>query len=107
LADQGYPGKQLLEQLFEDGLERIINLRSKMENRLISVEDKLLLGKRFIIETINDQLKNICDIEHSRQRSPVNFRGNLIAELISDTWKEKKPCIRTLSRLGERSEKPN
>jgi len=94
LADQGYPGKQLLEQLFEDGLERIINLRSKMENRLISVEDKLLLGKRFIIETINDQLKNICDIEHSRQRSPVNFRGNLIAELISDTWKEKKPCIR-------------
>ncbi|MAE18789.1 hypothetical protein CMK12_07660 [Candidatus Poribacteria bacterium] len=44
LADQGYPGKQLLEQLFEDGLERIINLRSKMGNRLISVEDKLLLG---------------------------------------------------------------
>ncbi|MDP6996271.1 MAG: transposase, partial [Candidatus Poribacteria bacterium] len=29
------------------------NLRSKMENKLIPVEDKLLLGKRLIIETIN------------------------------------------------------
>jgi hypothetical protein len=83
-----------LEQLFEDGLELITNLRSKMKNRLIPVGDKLLLGKRLMIETINDQLKNICHIEHSRQRSPVNFRVNLIAGLISYTWKEKKPCIR-------------
>ena len=65
-----------------------------MENRLILLGDKLRLGQRLIIETINDQLKNICDIEHSRQRSPVNFRVNLIAGLISDTWKEKKPSIR-------------
>jgi len=54
LAEKGYPGKQLLEQLFEDGLELITNLRSKMGNRLIPVEDKLLLGKRLIIETINE-----------------------------------------------------
>jgi len=65
-----------------------------MENRLILLGDKLRLGQRLIIETINDQLKNICHIEHSRQRSPVNFRVNLIAGLISDTWKEKKPSIR-------------
>jgi len=65
-----------------------------MENRLILLGDKLRLGQRLIIETINDQLKNICHIEHSRQRSPVNFRVNLIAGLISYTWKEKKPSIR-------------
>jgi hypothetical protein len=94
LAEKGYLGKQLFEELFEDGLELITNLRSKMKNKLIPVGDKLLLGKRLMIETINDQLKNICHIEHSRQRSPVNFRVNLIAGLISDTWKEKKPCIR-------------
>jgi hypothetical protein len=94
LAEKGYLGKQLFEQLFEDGLELITNLRSKMKNKLIPVGDKLLLGKRLMIETINDQLKNICHIEHSRQRSPVNFRVNLIAGLISYTWKEKKPCIR-------------
>jgi len=65
-----------------------------MENRLILLGDKLRLGQRLIIETINDQLKNICHIEHSRQRSPVNFRVNLIAGLISYTWKEKKLSIR-------------
>jgi hypothetical protein len=65
-----------------------------MKNRLIPLEDKLLLVQRLSIETINDQLKNICHIEHSRQRSPVNFRVNLIAELISYTWQEKKPSIR-------------
>jgi len=65
-----------------------------MKNRLIPLEDKLLLVQRLSIETINYQLKNICHIEHSRQRSPVNFRVNLIAELISYTWQEKKPSIR-------------
>ena len=93
-ADKGYLGKQLFEELFEDGLELITNLRSNMKNKLIPLGDKLLLRKRFIIETINDQLKNICDIEHSRHRSPVNFMVNLIAGLISYTWKEKKPSIR-------------
>ena len=61
-ADKGYLGKQLFEELFEDGLELITNLRSNMKNKLIPLGDKLLLRKRFIIETINDQLKNICDI---------------------------------------------
>jgi hypothetical protein len=78
-----------------------------MKNRLIPLEDKLLLVQRLSIETINDQLKNICHIEHSRQRSPVNFRVNLIAELISYTWQEKKPSIRMLSLLCERSKRPN
>jgi hypothetical protein len=31
-----------------------------MRNRLLEMSDKLLLRKRVIIETINDQLKNIC-----------------------------------------------
>jgi hypothetical protein len=55
LTDQGSPGKKLLEQLFEDGLERITNLRSRMKNRSIPVGDKLLPGQRSIIKTINDQ----------------------------------------------------
>ncbi|WP_387493652.1 transposase, partial [Photorhabdus sp. RM96S] len=31
--------------------------------------DKIMLSKRFIIETINGQLKTISQIEHSRHRS--------------------------------------
>ncbi|BAV94226.1 transposase [Ichthyobacterium seriolicida] len=44
-----------------------------MKNALMPMIDKLLLRKRSIIETINDQLKNICQIEHSIHRSFANF----------------------------------
>ena len=50
-----------------------------MKNRLMLMSDKLLLHKRYIIETINDQLKNQSQIEHSRHRSPINFVVNVLA----------------------------
>jgi hypothetical protein len=55
--------------------------------------DKLLLRKRALIETVNDQLKNISQIEHSRHRSLWNFCGNVVAGLIAYTWREKKPSL--------------
>ncbi len=94
-GDKGYIGKKLFEELWESGVQLITNVKKNMKNKLIPLEDKLLLRKRFIIETINDQLKNISDIEHSRHRSPTNFMVNLIAGLISYTWKDKKPSITT------------
>jgi hypothetical protein len=51
------------------------------------------LRKRALIETINDQLKNICQIEHSRHRSTSNFVVNTPAALIAYTFKEKKPSL--------------
>jgi hypothetical protein len=54
-----------------------------MRNRLVTLADKLLLRKRAIIETIYDQLKNICQIEHTRHRSPVNFLAHLVCGLIA------------------------
>jgi hypothetical protein len=56
-----------------------------MKPRLVPLMDKLLLRKRAIIETINDQLKNISQIAHTRHRS-VNFMVNLMAGLIAYTW---------------------
>ena len=64
-----------------------------MKNRLMLMSDKLLLRKRYIIETINDQLKNQSQIEHSRHRSPVNFVVNVLAGLIAYQWQPKKPAI--------------
>jgi hypothetical protein len=52
--------------------------KSTMGNCLMEMSDKILLRKRSIIETINDELKNICQIEHSRHRSFENFISNLI-----------------------------
>lgn len=93
-ADRGYISQPLAEQLFiEHGLQLITKLRKNMHNRLLDVSDKLLLRKRAIIETIYDQLKNICQIEHSRHRSPVNFLVNLVAGLIAYCHQPKKPSL--------------
>jgi len=55
--------------------------------------DKIMLRGRGIIETINDQLKNIEQIEHTRHRSPVNFGTNLLAGLIAYQLQPKKPSL--------------
>ncbi|MDM8162262.1 IS982 family transposase [Labilibaculum sp. K2S] len=93
-ADKGYVSKELTEVLFVDGLHLITYIRNNMKNVLMEMKDKILLRKRSIIETINDQLKNICDVEHSRHRSFNNFITNLIAALITYAFFEKKPAIK-------------
>lgn len=64
-----------------------------MQNKLLSVWDKLLLQKRSLIDTVNDQLKNICQIEYSRHCCVANFMVNLVAGLIAYTYREKKPPL--------------
>ena len=93
VGDRGYLSKALFEQLFARGLQLITPIRKNMKNQLVVLEDKLLTRKRFIIETIVDQLKNISQIQHTRHRSPTNFLVNLIAGLIAYTWQPKKPSL--------------
>lgn len=102
-GDKGYIGEKLFKELFNNGITLVTNVRSNMKNKILPLEDKLLLRKRFIIETINDQLKNISDIEHSRHRSPTNFIVNIIAGLTCYTYQEKKPCIKGLKEALVRS----
>jgi hypothetical protein len=94
IGDKGYISKILFETLFANGLQLITPIRRNMKNKLMPYLDKLLLRKRSIIETINDQLKNISQIEHTRHRSIWNFMVNLIAGLIAYTHQAKKPGIR-------------
>lgn len=93
-ADKGYIGQKLFEQLFIDGIQLITGLKRNMKNSLMSISDKILLRKRSIIETINDELKNICQVEHSRHRSFSNFLSNLISGLIAYSYLPKKPSIK-------------
>jgi hypothetical protein len=79
-GDKGDISKLLFEALFNaTGLQLITKLRKNMKNALLSLDDKLLLRKRAIIEAINDQLKNISQIQHTRHRSPLNFLAGLTA----------------------------
>ncbi len=71
-ADKGYISQTLFEVLFEDGKELITKLKKNMKGKVMTFFDRLLQRKRAIIESVNDELKNICQIDHTRHRSPVN-----------------------------------
>jgi len=92
-GDRGYISWKLVEQLLEQGVQLITKIKKNMKNRLMPLIDKILLRKRAISETVNDQLKNISQIEHTRHRSVTNFLVNLLAGLIAYTYQEKKPSL--------------
>jgi hypothetical protein len=90
-GDKGYISAELAERLLKQGLELFTTLRSNMKQRLMT--DRILLRKRAIIETVNDQLKNISQIEHTRHRSAGNFLINLLAGIAAYTHQPRKPSI--------------
>ena len=93
-GDRGYISQDLAADLLVTrGLHLITRLRTNMHNRLLDLGDKLLLRKRAIIETIVDELKNVCQIEHSRHRSPCNFLVHLLAGLSAYCHLPKKPSL--------------
>lgn len=100
-GDKGYLSQALFEKLYAQGLELITTIRKNMKTSLMKLEDKLLLRKRFLIETINDQLKNISQIDHSRYRSPTNFAMNLLAGLIAYTKQAKKPSLKLFEQSDD------
>jgi transposase len=92
-GDKGYISQALFTELFARGLQLITGIRKNMQNRLLPLMDKLLLRKRAIIETVNDQLKNISQISHTRHRCLNNFLVNVVAGLIAYTYQPKKPSL--------------
>lgn len=92
-GDKGYISKALTGELLDKGVELITTVRKNMKKKFISLWDRALLKKRFIIETVNDQLKNISYIEHSRHRSMHGFILNLLGGLIAYCLKDRKPSL--------------
>lgn len=92
-GDKGYISQTLFEQLFIDGIHLITKIRKNMKNSLMQIKDKLILRKRALIETVNDELKNMCQVEHTRHRGFNNFITNLLSGLIAYSFFPKKPCM--------------
>ena len=105
-ADKGYISQKLFDFLFEDGIQLVTGLRVNMKNKLIPFYDRMMLRKRYIIETINDMLKNTAQIVHSRHRSVSNFIMNLISALGAYCFFDNKPealqgyCIEDTKQLS-------
>jgi len=92
-GDKGYISAELGKNLLKRGLELFTSVRANMKQKLMSIQDKILLRKRSLIETVNDQLKNISQIEHSRHRGIGNFLVNLLSGIAAYTHQPKKPSL--------------
>lgn len=86
--------QKLTELLFVDPIYLIANIRNNMKNSLMPMLDKMLLRKRSIIETVNDEPTNICQVEYHRHRSFCNLITNLIAQIVAYSFGPKKPAIK-------------
>jgi len=93
-GDRGYLSQKIFDLLYPKGIHLMTKLKKNMKNKLMLMEDKILLRKRAIIETINDHLKNTCQIEHSRHRSIINFMVNVVSGLIAYSFLPKKPSLK-------------
>lgn len=95
-GDKGYLVKQtVFEQLFHSGVQLITKIKRNMKSKLMSIFDKLMLRKRSVVECVNDALKNICQIQHSRHRSISGFIINLYSGIAAYNFLPKKPSIKT------------
>lgn len=93
-GDKGYISKALSDLLFGNGIQLITAVRRNMKERALSNEEKLLLRKRSVIETVNDELKNICQLEHTRHRSISGFLLNIMSAIAAYSFFPKKPSIK-------------
>ena len=92
-GDRGYISKKLAASLAIQGLELITKVKANMKKMILEPIKKQFLRHMGIIETINDQLKNLFHIDHSRHRSVMNFQVNLLSGLIAYIFKPRKISV--------------
>jgi len=92
-ADKGYIGKEFSQKMKDKGIDLVTRVRKNMKEVMHSEFDQALLRKRSLVETVFDELKNLCQIEHTRHRSPMNFAVNLMAGIVAYCLQPVKPRI--------------
>jgi Transposase DDE domain len=92
-ADKGYIGHELFSKLWQRGLHLITGIRRNMRNHLMPLTDKLMLRRRFVIETVLDILKCEMGLEHSRHRSAINAMVHILSCLVAYAYRPGKPSI--------------
>lgn len=92
-ADKGYISRELFLRLLARGMKLITGIKHNMKNILMTFEEKVLLRKRSLVETVFDYLKNKLMLEHSRHRSFVNMLVHIASTLIVYQIKPTKPSL--------------
>ena len=92
-ADKGYIAKWLTEALGDMGVKLVTTVKKNMKRVSLTPFEKAVLRRRSLIETVFDQLKNLCQVEHTRHRSDSNFAVNLMAGIVAYCLSEDKPTL--------------
>ena len=92
-----HPKVKIIQNKFEDFTkQRNLALENAKNDWVLFLDGDERITKELekeIIETINDQLKNISQIEHSRHRSLTNYMINIMAGLVAYAYQDKKPAL--------------
>ena|GEM_PF-1002728 len=72
ISGRGYISKKLVVKLLGEGIGLSAKYKKNMKKLPAKYEDAILLRKRAVIESVNSFLKNTCQIEQTRHRSPNN-----------------------------------
>ena len=91
-ADGGYLTKWF-EFFYEKGLMLVTKISSNSKNSLVKMDQKIKLRKRAVIESVNDSLTSLFDIEHARHPKPVNAFAHLFSGLIAYCFYENKTSV--------------
>jgi IS5 family transposase len=93
-ADNGYISKKLFAKLWRRGLHMITGIRKNMKNDLMAIIDKLLLQRRFVVETVFDALKSKFGLGHTRHRSPTNAMVHIMSCIAAYQLTPNKPKMK-------------
>ncbi|OPH34099.1 Transposase DDE domain [Moraxella atlantae] len=96
-GDKGYVSQPLADKLANDkDITFITRTKKNMKPKELEVINKRLLKRRALVEAVFDELKNICQIEHTRHRSVTGFLSNLLGSLIAYCWQPNKPSLKNV-----------
>ena len=98
-GDKGYLSKEKTEILLEKGLRLITRVRKNMKEKALTYFEKFFLNHRGLVETVIEQLKTICHIDHSRHRNPDNFVINCVSGLAAYMLKPRKPSLKLHTKI--------
>ena len=88
-GDKGYIDQNLFRDLFENGIKLVTGIKKNMPNKRMHLQEKILLRKRSIIETVNGVLKESFQISHTRHRPFVNGFIHIFSTLVAYALKSK------------------
>lgn len=91
-GDKGYLSK-IWQELYQKGMKLVTKVKKNMKNKLIPSQERYLLAKRAIIESVNDIFISVFDMEHSRHRKPENAITNILAACCAYYFHPDKPSI--------------